>query len=144
MTTLLVLVATLTLFAYQQGIIGKPASSPALVLSANAAFRVAGTPALGKAGTLDLGVTTDPLARNWWKPWQNPLVHRNSSYRSPVSRREGQRYSMQVPPLLAGAGRSAPHGMCIRLAPNHLPRKKHAAPMMAPAARERAGIRCSS
>jgi hypothetical protein len=70
LTTLLVLVATLTLFAYQQGIIGKPASSPALVLSANAAFRVAGTPALGKAGTLDLGVTTDPLARNWWKPWQ--------------------------------------------------------------------------
>src|SRR6185437_14901543 len=29
-----------------------------------------GKPALSSAGTLDLGVTTGPLARNWWKTWQ--------------------------------------------------------------------------
>jgi hypothetical protein len=58
-TSLLVLVATLVVFAFQQGLIGTSASAPALE------FR----PASASAG-LDLGVTTAPLARDWWKPWQ--------------------------------------------------------------------------
>jgi hypothetical protein len=62
LTSLLVLVATLALFAYQQGIIGKPATAPAAPLS--------GKPARGPAGSLDLGVTTQPLARNWFKQWR--------------------------------------------------------------------------
>ncbi|MBV9802333.1 MAG: hypothetical protein JO130_04060, partial [Solirubrobacterales bacterium] len=61
-TSLLVLAVTLGLFAYQQGVIAKPASAPAAPLP--------GKPAAGSAGTLDLGVSTGPLARNWWKPWQ--------------------------------------------------------------------------
>ena len=61
-TTLLVLVATLTLFAYQQGVIDTPSSAPAA--------EVPGQPAVASAGTLNLGVTTDPLARDWWKPWK--------------------------------------------------------------------------
>lgn len=63
LTSLLLLVATLTLFAYQQGIIQTP--SPAT------AAPVPGKPAIGRAGTLDLGVTTDPLARDWWKAWKS-------------------------------------------------------------------------
>jgi hypothetical protein len=62
LTTLLVLVATLALFGYQRGIIDMPAAAPAAQLE--------GKPAVGHPGTLDLGVTTGPLARNWWKPWQ--------------------------------------------------------------------------
>jgi Glycosyl hydrolase family 26 len=58
-TTLLVLIVTLALFAYQQGVIDTPASAPAAV------------PATGSVkATLDLGVTTAPLAQNWWEPWQ--------------------------------------------------------------------------
>ena len=60
-TSLLVLAATLALFGYQQGIFAGPTSAPAAP--------VPGKPALGSAGTLDLGVTTGPLARNWWRPW---------------------------------------------------------------------------
>jgi hypothetical protein len=62
-TSLLVLLATLAVFGYQQGIITTPASAPAAP--------VPGKPALSSAGTLDLGVTSGPLARNWWKPWQS-------------------------------------------------------------------------
>ncbi len=62
-TSLLVLIATLFLFAYQQGVIEMP--SPAT------ADPVPGKPAVGTAGTLDLGVTTDPLARDWWKAWKS-------------------------------------------------------------------------
>jgi hypothetical protein len=61
-TSLLVLVATLGLFAYQQGVVGSPTMAPAAP--------VPGKPAVGSAGTLDLGVTAGPLARNWWKEWQ--------------------------------------------------------------------------
>ena len=61
-TSLILLAATLTLFAYQQGVIDTPSSAPAAELP--------GKPALGSAGTLDLGVTTGPLARDWFKPWQ--------------------------------------------------------------------------
>jgi len=50
--SLLVLMATLTLFAYQQGI--KPSGARAA--------QVPGEPAAGTARTLDLGVTTGPLA----------------------------------------------------------------------------------
>src|SRR5437588_619384 len=39
-----------------------PSSAPAAELP--------GKPASGSPGRLDLGVTTAPLARNWWKPWQ--------------------------------------------------------------------------
>ncbi|MFZ0972486.1 MAG: glycosyl hydrolase [Solirubrobacteraceae bacterium] len=60
---MLVLVATLGLFAYQQGIIDKPSPAPA----AQPAIE-AGPASVG--GKLDLGVTTGPLARNWWKAWQ--------------------------------------------------------------------------
>lgn len=63
-TSLLVLVATLTLFAYQQGIIERPSSAPAA--------QPTGKPASWSTGaTLDLGVTTDPLARDWWEPWRS-------------------------------------------------------------------------
>lgn len=63
-TSLLVLGATLALFAYQQGIIDKPSSARAT--------QPAGEPASGSVATrLDLGVTTAPLARNWWTPWQS-------------------------------------------------------------------------
>ena len=62
-TSLLVLVATLSLFAYQQGIIHKP-SSPSVVTEPTE------TPLKPTSGTLKLGVTTDPLARNWWEPWR--------------------------------------------------------------------------
>jgi hypothetical protein len=62
LTSLLVLVATLALFAYQQDIIETP--SPAT------AEPVPGKTAMGVAGKLDLGVTTDPLARDWWKAWK--------------------------------------------------------------------------
>ena len=62
---MLVLVATLGLFAYQQGIIDKP--SPAPAPAAQPAIE-AGPASVG--GKLDLGVTTGPLARNWWKAWQ--------------------------------------------------------------------------
>lgn len=61
-TSLLVLMATLSLFAYQQGVIGKPASAPAAPIP--------GKPASMSSGRLDLGVTTDPLARDWWKAWK--------------------------------------------------------------------------
>ena len=61
-SSLLVLVATVGLFAYQQGIITTSAPAPAAP--------VPGQPATGTPGRLDLGVTTGPLARNWWKPWQ--------------------------------------------------------------------------
>jgi hypothetical protein len=61
-TSLLVLMATLSLFAYQQGIIGKPSSAPAAPIP--------GKPASVSNGMLDLGVTTDPLARDWWKAWK--------------------------------------------------------------------------
>lgn len=61
-TSLLALMATLALFGYQQGIFAKTVSAPAAP--------VPGKPALSSAGTLDLGVTTGPLARNWWKTWQ--------------------------------------------------------------------------
>jgi hypothetical protein len=61
-TSLLVLMTTLALFAYQQGIIDKP--------SAATAAPVPGKPAMGTVGTLDLGVTTDPLARDWWEAWK--------------------------------------------------------------------------
>jgi hypothetical protein len=63
-TSLLVLVATLGLFAYQQGIIGKPSSAPAAQPAIEAAPASVG-------GKLDLGVTTGPMARNWWKAWQS-------------------------------------------------------------------------
>jgi hypothetical protein len=62
LTSLLLLVVTLSLFAYQQGIIEMPSSAPAAELP--------GKPASGSAGKLDLGVTTGPLARNWFKTWQ--------------------------------------------------------------------------
>jgi hypothetical protein len=62
LTSVLLLVATLGLFAYQQGVIDMPSSAPAAELT--------GKPALGSAGRLDLGATTGPLARNWWKTWQ--------------------------------------------------------------------------
>jgi beta-mannanase len=59
-TTLLVLVGTLALFAYQQGLFGRAHSaSAAPAVPAKAA----------RAGALELGVTTGPLARNWWAPW---------------------------------------------------------------------------
>jgi Glycosyl hydrolase family 26 len=61
LTSLLLLVATVTLFAYQQGIMGSPAT----------AAPVPGKPALGTAGKLDLGVTTDSLARDWWNAWRS-------------------------------------------------------------------------
>jgi hypothetical protein len=61
-TSLLVLVATLALLAYQQGMIGGPGSAPA----AGPAWQRTS----GSAGKLDLGVTTDPLARDWWKAWK--------------------------------------------------------------------------
>jgi beta-mannanase len=63
-TSLLVLIATLTLFAYQQGIILKPSSPPMVTVPTDTALKATG-------GTLNLGVTTDPLARNWWQPWQS-------------------------------------------------------------------------
>jgi Glycosyl hydrolase family 26 len=63
-TSLLVLVATLGLFAYQRGVIAKPTSPPAATSATRLGPRSAG-------GTLDLGVTTDPLARDWWKPWKS-------------------------------------------------------------------------
>ncbi len=63
LTSLLLLVVTLGLFAYQQGIIDTPSSARATP--------VPGKPAKGTAGTLDLGVTTDPLARDWWKAWES-------------------------------------------------------------------------
>ncbi|MGA8718497.1 MAG: glycosyl hydrolase [Solirubrobacteraceae bacterium] len=62
---MLVLVATLGLFAYQQGIIDKP--SPASAPAAQPAIEAGPASVDGK---LDLGVTTGPLARNWWKAWQ--------------------------------------------------------------------------
>ena len=62
-TSLLVLVATLTLLAYQQGIIHKPSSPPVVTEPTKTALKAT-------SGTLNLGVTTDPLARNWWEPWQ--------------------------------------------------------------------------
>ncbi|HKR99098.1 MAG TPA: glycosyl hydrolase [Candidatus Dormibacteraeota bacterium] len=62
LTSLLLLVATLGLFAYQQGVIEMPSPAPAAELT--------GKPASSSAGTLDLGATTGPLARNWWRPWQ--------------------------------------------------------------------------
>ncbi len=62
-TSLVVLVATLTLFAYQQGIIHKPSSPPRSTQPMETAFK-------STSGTLNLGVTTGPLARNWWKAWQ--------------------------------------------------------------------------
>lgn len=62
-TSLLVLAATLGLFAYQQGVIARSASA--------SAAPVPGKPALSMAGTLDLGVTTQPLARNWFKRWRS-------------------------------------------------------------------------
>lgn len=66
LTSLVLLVVTLSLFAYQQGIIETP--SPA------AAAPVPGKPAIGTAGKLDLGVTTDPLARDWWKTWESSVL----------------------------------------------------------------------
>ena len=63
-TSLLVLVATLALFAYQQGVIGKPSSPSLPTQPIETAFKST------NGGTLDLGVTTGPLARNWWKAWQ--------------------------------------------------------------------------
>jgi Glycosyl hydrolase family 26 len=57
-TTVVLVAATLGLLAYQQGIIGH-ASAPA----------VAKVPSAPR-GTLQLGVTTGPLARNWWQPWK--------------------------------------------------------------------------
>src|SRR6185312_4863328 len=61
--SLLLLVATLMLFAYQQDVFETP--SPAR------AAPVPGRPAIGSIGKLDLGVTTDPLARGWWKAWKS-------------------------------------------------------------------------
>jgi Glycosyl hydrolase family 26 len=66
LTSLLLLVVTLSLFAYQQGIIQTP--SPAT------AAPVPGKPATGTAGKLDLGVTTDPLARDWWRAWESSVL----------------------------------------------------------------------
>jgi hypothetical protein len=61
-TSLLVLIATLSVFAYQRGLIHAPSSPPPTVQSVEAAFK-------SPRGALALGVTTGPLARNWWKPW---------------------------------------------------------------------------
>jgi beta-mannanase len=61
-TSVLLVTATLGLLAYQQGIIGH--SSSAAVAR--------GTPV--SRGTLELGVTTGPLAQNWWRPWTQPAL----------------------------------------------------------------------
>lgn len=61
-TSLLLVVATLALFGYQHGVIDKPSSAKAA--------GVPGKRAVATAGTLDLGVTTGPLARNWWESWK--------------------------------------------------------------------------
>jgi hypothetical protein len=59
-TSLVLLLATLALLAYQLGIVS-PASSPS---------PPAVPPVPAPSGRLlDLGVTTGPLARNWWKLW---------------------------------------------------------------------------
>jgi hypothetical protein len=65
-TSALLLAATLTLLAYQQGIIGH-SSTPAApaVASAPPTASLVSAP----RGTLELGVTTGPLTRNWWRPW---------------------------------------------------------------------------
>ncbi|MBV9358074.1 MAG: beta-mannanase [Chloroflexi bacterium] len=61
-TSALVLAATLGLFGYQQLVVARPAAAPAaqpVIQLASASVRA----------TLELGVTTGPLARNWWAPW---------------------------------------------------------------------------
>jgi Glycosyl hydrolase family 26 len=66
-TSVLLLGATLSLLAYQQGLIGRSSAPPIPPVSS--------TPPAGPVsslprGTLQLGVTTGPLARNWWRPWK--------------------------------------------------------------------------
>jgi len=56
-TPVLLLMATLSLLAYQQGLI-PPSSAPAATTVLSAPH-----------GRLALGVTTGALARNWWQPW---------------------------------------------------------------------------
>ena len=62
-TSLLVLAVTLGVFAYQQAVIHKPSSPPPATQSVQTTLKPT-------SATLDLGVTTEPLARNWWTPWQ--------------------------------------------------------------------------
>ncbi|HWE10836.1 MAG TPA: glycosyl hydrolase [Solirubrobacteraceae bacterium] len=57
-TSILLVTAALGLLAYQEGIIGH-SSSPAVVRASPA-----------PRGPLELGVTTGPLAQNWWRPWK--------------------------------------------------------------------------
>jgi beta-mannanase len=57
-TTAVLVAATLGFLAYQEGIIGH-----------SAAPAVAGVSSARRA-TLQLGVTTGPLAQNWWRPWK--------------------------------------------------------------------------
>jgi beta-mannanase len=57
-TLALLVTATLGLLAYQLGIIGH-SSAPAVPPISSA-----------PGATLELGVTTAPLAQNWWRPWK--------------------------------------------------------------------------
>jgi hypothetical protein len=57
-TPVLLLTATIGLIAWQQG-----------VFHSSSAQAVKPIPS-AKATTLRLGVTTQPLARNWWRPWK--------------------------------------------------------------------------
>ena len=74
---ILVLVGTLGLLAYQQGLIGR----------VGAASAAPGVPA-GKvrSGALKLGVTTAPLARNWWTPWTSADLSTVSSFETDAHR----------------------------------------------------------
>jgi beta-mannanase len=62
----LLLTATLSLLAYQLGIIGHSSAPAVAPVPAPAVAPVAVAP----RGTVELGVTTAPLTQNWWQPWK--------------------------------------------------------------------------
>lgn len=67
-TSLVLIVATLGLLGYQQGLIrpGAPTIEP--------------TSATTSTAKLQIGVTTGPLARNWWRPWQRADLNSVSTF----------------------------------------------------------------
>lgn len=76
-TSFIVLAATLAVLAYQQGVIKLPSASPIP------------RPTTSTARTLDLGVTTGPLARNWWQPWGKSELETVDSFERQAGKHAG-------------------------------------------------------